>query len=184
MFDYEYPSNPLQLLSPLPSNCEIKLDTTPVQHPYVVRLCPHVGYFLIWYTDPEQYPEITPIAQRAKKEDTQSLSLDDNNKIEYAQALIYPYKDEIIIGTVKYYNYMRLLGNHATRKLLRGVWKDIIKSFGDRKIICPTGSHFKLLHLCINQKKIPVSSYSDKIMKPAGFKHQKDYWIRDANILD
>jgi hypothetical protein len=184
MYDYTYPSNPLQISSQLPSNCEIRLDTTPVLHPYVARICPHVGYFLIWYTDPEKYPDITPIARKAKQEDKQSLSLADNNKIEYAQALVYPYEHEVIIGTVKYYNYMRVLGNNATRKLLKDVWKDIVNMFGDKKIICPTGSYFQALHFVLNQKKIPVSSYSDKIMKPSGFKHHKDYWIRDANILD
>lgn len=184
MYQYDYIPNQLQIEGGLSDNCQVILDITPQVYPYVARICPNQGHFLIWYTDEKEYPEITEHSRRAKIEDTQSISIPDPNKIEYAQALIYPYEDEIIIGTVKYYNYMRYLGNHGTRNLLKEVWRDIIRMFGNRKIICPTGTYFQVLHMALNQKRIPVSSYSDKIMKPMGFKHTDDFWIRDADLLD
>lgn len=184
MYVYDYPANPLSIRGSLPDKCTSILDITPFVHPYVPRICPEQGHFLIWYTDPHQFPGITSHSRKAKVEDHQSISIPNPNKIEYAQALIYPYENEVIIGTVKYYNYMRYLGNIGTRDLLKEVWGDIIKMFGDKKIICPTGSYFQLLHLAINQKRIPVSSYSAKIMKPLGFKHTEDFWVRDADILD
>lgn len=183
MYEYEKKTNSLASLG-LPVNVDIKLDVTPVQHPYVARICANQGYFLIWYASPGKWPEITPVARKAKIEETQSISLNNPNKIEYAQALIYPYDDEVIIGTVKYYNYMRVLGNNATNKILKNVWKDIITMFGDRKIICPSGSYFQLLHFVMNQKKIPRSAYKENLMKSLRFKRNGDYWIRDANLLD
>ena len=182
MYDYEEPANPLNPLF-LPNNVDVYLDDTPTEYPYVARICPTQGYFLIWHTNETTYPEITPMALSCKNE-KQSKTCPELNKIEIGQVVVYPFEDEVIIGTVKYYNYMKVLGQAETNKIIKSIWKDMIAIFGNRKIICPAGSYFEWLHLCINQKKIPHSSYKEKLMKSLGFKRSGNYWIRDANLLD
>lgn len=181
MYDYEESANPLNPLF-LAKNVDVYLDDTPTEYPYVARICATQGYFLIWHTSETTYPEITPLALSCKNE-KQSKTCPELHKIEIGQAVIYPFTDEVIIGTIKYYNYMKILGQNKTNKIIKAIWKDIIAMFGDRKIICPSGSYFEWLHMSINQKKIPHSSYKENLMKSMGFKRVGNYWIRNANLL-
>ena len=107
MLEYSEESNPLNALK-LPDNVDVYLDDTPTEYPYVARICPNQGYFLIWHTDEHTYPQITPIALSCKNE-PQSKTCPELDKIEIGQVVVYPYDNEVIIGTVKYYNYMRVL---------------------------------------------------------------------------
>lgn len=177
MLEYSEGSNPLNALT-IPSNVDVTLETTPTEHPYVARICPNQGHVLIWYTDKNKYPNI-----KVTKGGDQTFWCKEEWKLEYGMAIVYPYEKEVIIGTVKYYGYMQNLGRVETNKIIRNLWSDIIKMFGDRKIICPSGTYMELLHMVINQKRIPRNSYKKQILEPFGFKREGDYWIRDANLL-
>lgn len=178
MYEYSEESNPLG--AQLPPNVDTTLETTPTEHPYVARLCPHQGHVLIWYTNKDQYPELDNLV---KKGGDQTFWCVEDWKLEYGMAIVYPYESEVIIGTVKYYGYMKNFGRVKTNQLIKHIWNDIITMFGDRKIICPSGSYFELLHLSMNQKRIPRNSYKKQLMKSLGFHRSGDYWIRNANIL-
>ena len=177
MLEYSKGPNPLNALT-IPSNVDVTLETTPTEHPYVARICPNQGHVLIWYTDKSKYPQI-----EVTKGGDQTFWCNEDWKLEYGMAIIYPYEEEVIIGTVKYYGYMQVLGRVETNKIIKNLWNDIIHMFGDRKIICPSGTYMELLHMVINQKRIPRNSYKKQILEPLGFKRQGDYWIRDANLL-
>ena len=176
MYEYSEESKPINPRQ-LPNNVDILLDDTPVQFPYVPRICPHQGYFLIWYGDKDTYPEITDMALACKNE-PQSKTCKELEKIEYGQALVYPYEDEVILGTVKYYGYMQNLGQAATKKILKQIWKDIVDMFGHKKIICPTGSFLEWCHLSMNQTRIPRGPYRESTLQSLGFKKQGDFWVR------
>jgi len=182
MYEYNEESNPIDMACELLPNIEIKQDKLPILHPYVPRLCKHRGYFLIWYGSSETDPDIAVHSVNAKLE-PQWISCDDNNKIEKAVALIYPYDDEVIIGTVKYPGYIKTRSKAERTKLLKSVWKDIIKMFGNKKIICPTGTYFDHLHLVMNEKRAPHEAYHKRLMMSNGFNRHEEYWIRDANLL-
>lgn len=177
MLEYSEESNPLCALV-LPNNVDVTLETTPTEYPYVARICPNRGHVLIWYTHRDNYPEL-----KITKGGDQTFWCKEDWKLEYGLAIVYPYEKEVIIGTVKYYGYMQNYGRVHTNKIIKNLWNDIIMMFGDRKIICPSGSYMELLHLAINQKRIPRNSYKKQIMEPLGFKREGDYWIRDANLL-
>ena len=178
MYEYSEESNPLNVQ--LPPNVDTTLETTPTTYPYVARICPNRGHVLIWYTSMDQYPELSGLI---KKGGDQTFWCKEDWKLEYGMAIIYPYDNEVIIGTVKYYGYMKNLGRVKTNQIIKEIWKDIIKMFGSRKIICPSGTYFELLHLSMNQKRIPRNSYKKQTMESLGFKRTGDYWIRDADLL-
>lgn len=181
MYEYTAKANPLNAKF-LPSNIDVFLDNIPNQHPHVARICSDQGYILIWHAAAEDYPTIAENALRCKDE-PQNVNCKDPNRIEIGMAIVYPYEDEVILGTVKYFGYVYRLGRSKTTSIAKQIWKDIIIMFGDRKIICPSGSYLEWLHLSMNQERIPTLTYKRQILKPLGFVRQENYWIRDANIL-
>ncbi len=181
MYEYKEESNPL-CLAVLPDNIEIQKDLLPVKHPYVPRLCEHRGYFLIWYGNVQTDEDLVEDCLRAKNEE-QWVHSNDYNKIDKAVALVYPYEDEVIIGTVKYAGYVKNRSKSERTKLLKNVWNDLILMFGDRKIICPSGTYFDHLHLCINQKRAPHEAYHKRLMIRNGFIKHGEFWIRNASLL-
>lgn len=180
MYEYSEESTPLSVS--LPHNVEVKPDNLPIQHPYVPRLCEQRGHFLIWHGSPEDNQDILEDCLIAKNE-AQWINCDSRERIDLAVALVHTYNDEVIIGTVKYAGYIKKRTKSQRTKLLKGVWKDIIEMFGDKKIICPSGTYFDYVHLCINQKRAPHEPYHRRIMTDYGFIKQGEYWIRDANLL-
>lgn len=181
MYEYKEESNPLCAAS-LPPNIEIKKDILPVKSPFVPRLCDHRGYFLIWYGTPKTDPDIVEDSRRTKDE-PQWISCSDLDKIDKAVALVYPYDDEVIIGTVKYAGYINKRSKSQRTKLLSEVWKDLVLMFGHKRIICPSGTYFDYLHLCMNQKRAPHEAYHRRLMNKNGFVRHGEYWIRNANLL-
>jgi len=177
MYEYEYPANPLQVN--VPDNISIYLDDIPVEHPCVPRICAEQGYFLVWSTT-DKYNDVLDDSLESKKDQQLKCSPD---KLDYGQALIYPYESEVIVGVVKYYGYMNKYGEQETNKIIAEVWDDIIKLFGHKTIICPSGSFLEWCHLSMNQKKIPHSPYRRKVMMSRGFTRIDNYWIRNANLL-
>ena len=179
---YEYSEESIPLNVTLLPNIELKPDNLPTQHPYVPRICEQRGHFLIWYGSPENNQDILEDCLEAKSEQ-QWINCDDKNKVDLAVALVYPYDNEVILGTVKYAGYVKKRTKSERTKLLRGVWNDIVTMFGDRKIICPSGAYFDYIHLCINQKRAPHEPYHRRLMNSNGFVKDGEYWIRDANLL-
>jgi len=180
MYEYSEESKPLTVT--LPPNVEVKQDFLPTQHPYVPRLCEQRGYFLIWYGTKDSDPDLVEDCLKAKTE-PQWISCDDSEKIDRAVVLVYPYDDEVIIGTVKYAGYVKKRTTAQKTKLLREVWADIIKMFGDKRIVCPSGTYFDYLHLCINQKRAPHDAYYKRLMSVNGFVRTGEYWIRERENL-
>lgn len=180
MYEYSEESNPLTVQAP--SNVDIFLDQIPTVHPYVARLCKEQAHILVWYSTKDKYPELYEDALRCKDE-PQNVTC-DGDKIEIAMAIVWVYEDEVILGTVKYYGYVyNKLGRSKTVKIAKQVWNDLIAMFGDKKIICPTGSYLEYVHLVMNQERIPSLTYRTSILKPLGFKRFDNYWVRDANLL-
>lgn len=178
MYEYSEESNPLNVQ--LPPNVDTTLENTPTEYPYVARICPNQGHVLIWYTSKDQYPELDGMINKGGD---QTFWCNEEWKLEYGMAIVYPYDNEVVIGTVKYYGYMKNLGRVKTNQIIKQMWKDIVKMFGNRKIICPSGTYLELLHLAMNQKRIPRNSYKKQTMESLGFKRTGDYWIRDADLL-
>lgn len=181
MLDYDAGSNPLNARY-YPANVDCYPENTPTKHPYVARICPNQGHVLIWHVEKGVYPSIDEEAVKCKGEE-QVIGCPEPWKIEIGQSIVYPYENEVIIGTVKYYGYMKNLGRVVTTNIVKDIWHDLIKMFGDRKIICPAGSYMEWLHLSINQKRVPRNSYKASLMQPLGFKRDGNYWIRNANLL-
>jgi hypothetical protein len=175
MYEYEEESNPLQIQ--LPSNIEIQLDTLPVIHPYVPRICKNRGYFLIWYGNTISDSDLVENCIKAKEE-LQWIRCSQDWMIEKGVALIYPYHDEIIIGSVKTAGYMGVRTKPQLRKFIKSMWTDIVTIFGNKKIICPSGSYIEQLHINMNKKLIPHECYHWKVMKQHQFKRIGEYWIR------
>ena len=64
MYEYKETTSPIKLSIP---NVDIVLDTLPIKHPYVPRICGRQAHFFIWWgtreTDPDIYEDtITPLA--------------------------------------------------------------------------------------------------------------------------
>lgn len=182
MYEYNEESNPIDIACDLPPNIDIKLDCLPVLHPYVPRLCEHRGYFLIWYGNSTTDFDIAEHSKNAKLE-SQWISCDDKTKIEKAVALVYPYQDEVIIGTVKYPGYIKTRTKSERTALLKNTWKDIIKMFGNKKLVCPSGTYFDHIHLIMNEKRAPHEAYHKRLMISNGFTRHGEFWIRNANLL-
>lgn len=172
-----------KLLSPrcCPPNIDFKLDELPLAHPYVPRICDEQGHFLIWWGTQETDADLVIPCLKAKDE-AQWVTCDESWKIEKGVALIYPYEDEVIVGALKvpgYYHLKRTTSEQ--RQWLRKMWRDVIDMFGDRKMICPSGSYSNSLHLAINKERIPREAYHREIMKQFGFHREQDFWIRDPD---
>jgi hypothetical protein len=179
MYEYEEASNPLNV--ELPNGIDDILDNIPVVYPYVPRFCKEQGHMLIWYGTKETDPDIEEDCLRVKTE-AQWITCKEDWKIEKAVVLLWPYGDEVIIGAVKYPGYMKRRSKKEIRALLRSVWADVIEIFGDRKIICPSGTYLECIHMYMNQMKISHEAYHHKMMKKQGFKRfSEDFWIREPN---
>ena len=172
MYEYNKESNPLHV-QVLP-HLEVQQDNLPVRHPFVPRICENRGYFFIWKGDLVQDSDLIAGWINSHDEDQWVQS---NNLIK-GIALIYPYEEHIIIGSVKLAGYMRVRTKSQNRKLLKSMWSDIVTMFGDKPIICPSGGYFEDLHIKMNQKKIPHEAYHWKVLHQHGFKREGDFWIR------
>lgn len=179
MYDYEAPSNPLGCeLLPLIDDVP---DNIPTKHPFVPRLCKERGHMLIWYGTEESDPDIAKDCFRAKN-DTQWIKCKEPWKIEKAVALVWPYENEVIFGAVKYAGYMNRRSLSDNRRMMKLVWKDLIKMFGNRKMICPSGTYLNSLHMYMNQMTISHEPYHRQVMERNGFKRVSvDYWVREAS---
>lgn len=161
----------------LPSHIEIQLDNLPVAYPYVPRICKEQGYFFIWFGDQVSDSDLIEGWMKSDGEE-QWVRCSQPDRIEKGVALIYPYDDHIIIGSVKIAGYMRVRSQAENRKYLKSMWTDIVAMFGDKTIICPSGSYFEHLHMEMNQKKIPHEAYHWKVMQQHQFKRDGQFWIR------
>jgi hypothetical protein len=173
MYEYSEESNPLNVT--LLPNIEIQQDYLPVAHPYVPRICSNRGYFFIWYGTPQTDPDLVPFVSKGEP---QWVNCNNQDHIELGVALVYPYETEYIIGSVKTAGYVNTRGRVGVRNMLRRIWDDLTIMLGDKKMICPSGSYFELLHMVMNQKRIPHEAYHWKIMKQHGFKREGEFWIR------
>lgn len=174
---YDYEEEALILPPSTPFDVEIQKDYLRVSYPIVPRICPRRAYFFIWFSDKDKDPDLYVDSQRSKY-DAHWAHCRDKEKIEKGVAMIHIYGDEIIIGTLKTAGYMNRKTKVENRQLIRRMWSDIIHMFGDKKIICPTGSYLECLHLALNQRRITREPYHREIMKQFGFKKFSDYWIR------
>ena len=174
---YHYEEEAL-LQPPLPpSDVEIHLDHLRVTYPVVPRICSRRAYFFIWFSDKNQDPDLYDDCQRSKY-DVHWAHCSDKEKIEKGVAMIHIYEDEIIIGTLKTAGYMNKKPPAENRAFIRKMWTDIFNMFGDKKIICPSGTYLECLHLTMNQRRITHEPYHHDIMKQFGFKRVGDYWIK------
>ena len=177
MYEYSKNANPLNLLT-CPCDIDFKLDEIPLAYPYVPRICEEQGHMLIWWGTKETDPDLADECIRVKDE-PQWITCNDSWKIEKGVALIYPYENEVIIGSLKTPGYFHLRSSINQRAFLRKMWADVISMFGDRTIICPSGGYFNYLHLSINQIRIPREAYHREIMKQFKFRREGDFWIRN-----
>lgn len=174
---YDYEEEAILPLPSHPSDVEIQLDHLRITYPVVPRICSRRAHMFIWFSDKEQDPDLYYDCQRSKY-DVQWAHCSDKEKIEKGVALIHIYEDEIIIGTVKTAGYMNRKTDVEIRAFIRKMWSDIISMFGNKKIICPSGSYLECLHLAMNQRRITHEPYHREIMKQFGFKRVGDYWVR------
>lgn len=178
MLAYNKEPNSLTLKKSLP-NIDIHLDDLPIIDPYVPRICDEQGYFLIWWGTQETDSDLLMPSLQAKTE-VQWTTCKEEWKIEKGVSLVYPYDDEVIIGALKVPNYYTSKRSRVDqREWLRNMWRDIIKMFGDRRLICPSGGYFNTLHLEINKQRIPREAYHKDLMKQFQFKRCGNYWIRE-----
>lgn len=180
MYEYTEGPNSLNLIY-VPSNVEIKLDTLPIAYPYVPRLCKQQGYFIIWYGSPDDNQDILDQCIAVKNEKMWACC-DSLDRVDLSLALVYPYENEVIIGTVKYPGYMKNRTKSQRTTVIRNTWADLIKMFSDRTIICPSGTYFDCLHLAINQQRASHEPYHKRIMSINGFKREGEMWIRKPHV--
>jgi hypothetical protein len=179
MYDYETGPNPLILLC-TPSNIDFKLDNIPIAYPYVPRICREQGHMLIWYGTLETDPDISEACFSVKNEE-QWITCEEDWKIEKGIVLVYPYENEIIIGSLKIPGYFHSRTPSQQRQFLRKMWRDVIVMFGNKRIICPSGGYFNYLHLTMNQIRIPREAYHRELMKQFKFVRNGDYWVREPD---
>ena len=173
MLDYTEGPAPLSVVPP--EHIEVSLDTVPTAYPYLPRLCSRQGYVFMWHTDKHTEPSLYESSQRVKDEE-QWFTTKDREGIELALSLVHEYDDEVIIGCVKTAGYLK--NDERITALLSQVWSDLIKTFGHKTMICPSGSYLEYVHLCVNQKRIPHQPYAQKAMRKRGFKRKEYYWVR------
>jgi hypothetical protein len=176
MYEYENYSTPLQSFD----DVEVSVDVIPTKHPYLPRLCAKQGQVFLWYSTKEKHPLLYNSSQECKEESQWIVSKVPDN-IEMAVALIHEYEDEVIIGCVKTAGYVTKLGNEFVVEYLRKVWSDLIKVFGHKRIICPSGSYLEFIHMSMNQKRIPRSPYRRKLLNKFKFVKRDNYWVRDGS---
>jgi hypothetical protein len=177
MLDYSEKPTPLSIVPP--NHIEVSLDTVPTNYPYLPRICSRQGYVFMWHTNKNEYPNLYQVSQNCKTE-SQWFTTKDQNGIELALALIHEYDNEVIIGCVKTAGYLKNEPKEFVHTLIKNVWKDIIKTFGHKKIICPSSSYLEYIHLFLNQKRIPHTPYCKKYMTKNKFYRIENYWIRDG----
>lgn len=174
---YEYSEEAIILPPTTPNDVEVQSDTLRITYPVVPRICSRRAYFFIWFSDKSIDPELYDDCQRSKY-DSQWVHCKNKEHIEKGVAMIHIYEDEIIVATLKTAGYMNRKSKSETRAFIRRMWKDIITMFGDKRIICPSGTYLECLHLIMNNKRISREPYHHEIMKQFGFKRIDDYWIR------
>ena len=175
MYDYEEEA---AILPPqTPSDVEVQKDFLRISYPVVPRICSRRAYFFIWFSDKSIDPELYDDCQRSKY-DAHWAHCSDKERIEKGVAMIHIYEDEVIIGTLTTAGYMNRKTKVENRDLIRKMWTDIIKMFGDKRIICPSGTYLECLHLTMNQRRITHEPYHRQIMKQFGFTRIGDYWVR------
>jgi hypothetical protein len=174
MYDYEELSTPMQSFD----NIEVSVDTVPTKYPYLPRICSKQGQVFLW-TESDM-TQLYEASQRCKNEPQWVVSKNPNN-IEMAVALIHVYDDEVIVGCVKTAGYVNELGKEFVNEYLYKIWNDIIKTFGHKRIICPTGSYLEYIHMYMNQKRIPRSPYRRKLLNKFNFTKHDNYWVRDGS---
>lgn len=177
MYEYNEDTKLVDIQIP---NVDIKLDTLPIKHPFVPRICDRQAHFFIWWGTVESDPDIYDDAIKNKGEE-QWVNCDDNWKLEKGVAMLHIYNDEVIVGSIKYAGHMNRKSKSEIRNFIRLMYSDILECFDDRKIIIPSGSYFEHLHLTMNQKKIQHEPYHREIMQQFGFERQDKYWVRYAN---
>lgn len=175
MYDYEEEALPLHVQ--LLPNIEVQQDNLPIKYPYVPRICGNRGYFFIWYGDTINDSDLVKEWFKSNKEQ-QWVQCSQKWMIEKGVALIYPYNNEIIIGSIKTAGYMNTRSSSELRKFIKSMWTDIITMFGDKQIICPAGGYFEHLHKTMNDKRIPHEAYHWKVMQQHQFKRNGSFWIR------
>jgi hypothetical protein len=179
MYDYEASPNTLDVK--LLNNIDDVLDNIPTTYPYVPRLCKETGHMLIWWGTKDSDPDIAADCFKVKTEE-QWITCKELWKVEKAIALVWPYENEVIVGTVKYPGYMKKRSKIEIRSWLRKVWFDVVLMFGDKRIVCPSTTYLNSIHMYMNQMTISHEAYHHKMMKKYGFKrYNEDFWIREAN---
>lgn len=176
---YEYSEEAILPCPNTPSDVEAQLDTLRIVYPVAPRICSRRAYFLIWISDASKDPDLYKDSQRSKY-DTQWIHSKDKEHIEKGVVMIHIYDDEVIIGTLKTAGYMNRKSKVEIRNFIYKMWADIISMFGDKKIICPSGSYLECLHLAMNQKRISHEPYHHQTMKKFRFKRVDDYWVRNS----
>lgn len=176
MLEYVKPANPLNVNIPI--HIEHQLDNVPLRHPFVPRICEEQGHLLIWWVTKEQDPNLYDCAMLGKSEPQWIIS-EHIDRLEKGVALIYPYDDEIIVGSVKYSGCIKFRDSKEVKEFIRDMWRDIIKLFGDKRIVCPSGIWLEYIHLLINQERIPHLAYHRAIMSSFKFKRSGEFWIRE-----
>jgi hypothetical protein len=174
---YDYSEEAILLPPNTPSDIEIQLDNLRVTYPVVPRICARKAYFFIWFGNKETDADLYEDSQRSKY-DSQWVHCQNKEHIEKGVVMVHIYDDEVIIGTMKTAGYMNRRSNIEVRSFIRKMWTDIILMFGEKKIICPSGTYLECLHLIMNQKRITHEPYHREIMKQFGFTRIGDYWVR------
>ena len=177
MYEYTEGPNPLDAQC-FPKNIEIQLDTLPIIHPYVPRLCNQQGHFLIWYGTSYTDSDLSKVVCKGEE---QWVNCSKDWMIEKGVCLVYPFEDEVILGLIKTAGYMIIRNRTSIRNFIQIMWTDIIKMFGNKKIICPTGSYLEFVQMSMNQSKISHDPYHKRIMKQFNFVRDDYYWIREPN---
>ncbi len=173
---YEYKETTSLVRIDIP-NVDVILDTLPIKHPYVPRICDRQAHFLIWWGTKETDPDIYEDTIKNKNEE-QWVTCSEDWKLEKGVAMLHIYDNVIVLGSVKYSGVLKRRTKIEIRKFIRQMYSDIIKAFSHYKVIVPTGSYLEQLHLTMNQKRIQKEPYHREIMKQFGFEKQGNYWIR------
>ena len=179
MYDYKEPAQSLDI--DLPNYIDVKLDILPIQHPFVARISPRQAHFFIWHGTKENDPEIYKDCMISKQNEPMMPHCDSDEKLEKAICMAHIFKNEVIIGRIGNVGYMNKKSKNESRKFLKQQWQDIIKLFGNRKIICPSGLMLEYIYSTMNYYRIPHTPYHWRLMKPMGFERNEYYWVREAN---
>jgi len=175
---YEYKRATKLLKLDTPDNVKVVLDNIPIKHPYLPRLCEEQAHVLVWWGTKDTDPEIYEDAIKNKNE-TQWINVGDD-KLEKGLAMVHIFDDEVIIGCIKYAGHMNRKPWKEVIDFLDTIYYTLVKLFGNRRMIIPSGSYLEYIHLTMNQKKIQRQPYHLKYMRRYGFKKHDKYWIRNG----